>query len=72
MNLLVNTLGGWMEKHISVGLKLHPLSLQDSVCTRIKQELQRKRKKEVSDRETTNIESEKIAKQREKKLGCEK
>ncbi|KAL4599685.1 hypothetical protein ACB092_11G144100 [Castanea dentata] len=44
MNLLVNTLGGWMAKHISVGLKLHSLSLQDSVCTRIKQELHRKRK----------------------------
>ena len=45
INLLVNTLGGWMEKHASVDLKLHPLSLQDSVCTRIKQKLQRKRKK---------------------------
>ena len=44
MNLLVNTLGGWMAKHVSVDLKLHPLSLQDLVCTRIKQELQRKRK----------------------------
>ena len=45
MNLLVNTLGGWMAKHASMDLKLHPLSLQDSVCTRIKQKLQRKRKK---------------------------
>ena len=47
MNLLVNTLGGWMAKHVSVGLKLHPLSLQDSVYTRIKQELHRKRKKRL-------------------------
>ena len=39
MNLLVNTLGGWMAKHVSVDPKLHPLSLQDSACTRIKQEL---------------------------------
>ena len=44
MNLLVNTLGGWMAKHVSMGLKLHPLSLQDSVYTRIKQELHRKKK----------------------------
>ncbi|XP_030951902.1 uncharacterized protein LOC115975310 [Quercus lobata] len=45
--LIVNTLGGWMAKHVSVDLKLHPFSLQDSVCTRIKQELQRKRKKRL-------------------------
>ena len=62
INLLVNTLGGWMEKHVSVSLKLHPLSLQDSVCTRIKQELHRKRKKEASDREKATIEREKVAK----------
>ena len=42
MNLLVNTLDGWMAKHVSVDPKLHPLSLQDLACTRIKQELQRK------------------------------
>ena len=47
MNLLVNTLGGWMAKHVSVDPKLHPLSLQDSACTRIKQELQRKRKRRL-------------------------
>ena len=47
MNLLVNTLGGWMAKHVSVDLKLHPLSLQDLVCIRIKQELQRKRKRRL-------------------------
>ena len=44
MNLLINILGGWMAKNASMDLKLHQLSLQDSVCTRIKQELQRKRK----------------------------
>ena len=50
MNLLVNTLGGWMAKHVSVGLKLHSLSLQESVRTRIRQELHRQelhRKKKI-------------------------
>ena len=56
-----------MAKHVSVCLKLHPLSLQDSVCTRIKQELHRKRKKEASDRETAAIERENKAKRREEK-----
>ena len=50
MNLLVNTLGGWMAKHVSVGLKLHSLSLKESVRTRIRQELHRQalhRKKKI-------------------------
>ena len=43
MNLLVNTLGGWTTKHVSVDLNLQPLSLQESVGLRMRQELQRRR-----------------------------
>ena len=65
MNLLVNTLGGWMAKHVSFGSEVAPIVLVRFSMYKNQARVVEEKEKKASDRETTTIEREKVTKQRE-------
>ena len=62
MNLLVNTLGGWMAKHVSFGSEVAPIVLVRFSMYKNQARVVEEKENEASDREIAAIEREKIAK----------
>ena len=67
MNLLVNTLGGWMTKHVSFGSEVAPIVFVRFSMYKNQARVAEEKEKEANDRETTTIEREKVVKRRDEK-----
>ena len=67
MNLLVNTLGGWMTKHVSFGSEVAPIVLVRFSMYKNQARVAEEKENEANDRETTTIEREKVVKRRDEK-----
>ena len=67
MNLLVNTLGGWMAKHVSFGSEVAPIVLVRFSMYKNQARIAEEKENEANDRETTTIEREKVVKRRDEK-----
>ena len=67
MNLLVNTLGGWMAKHVSFGSEVAPIVLVRFSMYKNQARVVEEMEKEAIDREIVAIERENKVKRREEK-----